>query len=50
MIRFQRDDEFIAKLAECVAQFTEYMHESKLKLQAMGLFEDFEFPPMRIVA
>ncbi len=36
LIRFERDEEFIAKLAAAVDQFIEYLYECRLKLVATG--------------
>jgi hypothetical protein len=39
LIRFQRDEEFIAKLAQAVNQFVAYVDESRAKLIARGYIE-----------
>lgn len=48
-VRQYRDEAFIAALAGLVAQFHEYMLELKVKLQAVGLFEDEVFPPLEVL-
>lgn len=50
IVRFERDEAFISKLADAVGQFLDYMDESKLKLQKYGLFQNFERRPLRVVA
>lgn len=49
IVRQHRDDAFIAKLANGVNQFLDYLDESKLKLQKeLGLFPDFKRPDLRV--
>jgi hypothetical protein len=50
LVRVQRDEEFIGKLAAAVEQFISMLDEMKLKLQKRGLFLDEEISPLRIVA
>lgn len=50
IVRFRRDDEFIAKLAPAVEQFLSFVDETKAKLAAQhGLFPDFQQPLLKVV-
>jgi hypothetical protein len=48
IVRFERDEKFIALIAQGVAQFHEYMAEAKEKLQKYGLFEGFKRADLRV--
>lgn len=48
LIRFNRDEKFIAALSDAVDQFLEYLLESKLKLQKLGLFQGERIPDLRV--
>jgi len=48
IVRFHRDETFIKHLAIAMDQFLEYLLESQLKLQKLGLFEGERIPDLRI--
>lgn len=49
LVRFERDEEFIAKLAQAVGQFLNYLDTCKIGMQRdYGLFPDFELQPLRV--
>lgn len=48
LLRFQRDEEFITALDRIAGQFLSYLDESKIKLQRIGLFADYQRPALKI--
>lgn len=49
LVRFERDEEFIAKLAAAVTQFSDYLAEEKEKLaRRYAMFPEFRRPALRI--
>lgn len=49
--RYERDEKFIAAMADCVEQFLSFLDEGKEQLQRdYGLFEEFRRPDLKVVA
>lgn len=48
LVRFHRDEEFIAKLAAAVHQFNEMVDDMKAKLVHLGYFPDLGVPDLKI--
>lgn len=48
LVRQPRDETFIKALVQCVEQFLEFMLESKIRLQKLGMFEGERIPDLRV--